>query len=66
MVARARRRRANVRSETHVFHNGWYGYKNYGIGLAAYASFYENPRAPEILKTVMDANKLLVTINSLS
>ncbi|UCF17778.1 MAG: hypothetical protein JSW59_09995, partial [Phycisphaerales bacterium] len=21
---------ANVRSETHVFHNGWYGYKNWG------------------------------------
>ena len=25
---------ANVRSETHVFHNGWYGYKHWGIGLA--------------------------------
>jgi hypothetical protein len=40
---------ANVRSETHVFHNGWYGYKNWGIGLAAYATYYENPRAETIL-----------------
>jgi len=40
---------ANVRSETHVFHNGWYGYKHWGIGLACYASYYENERAPEIL-----------------
>ncbi|MHC4740750.1 MAG: heparinase II/III domain-containing protein [Planctomycetota bacterium] len=43
---------ANVRSETHVFHNGWYGYKNWGIGLACYASYYEDPRAEEILKTL--------------
>lgn len=40
---------ANVRSETHVFHNGWYGYKHWGIGLACYATYYENDRAPEIL-----------------
>ncbi len=40
---------ANVRSETHVFHNGWYSYKNWGIGLGAYATYYENERAPEIL-----------------
>jgi len=40
---------ANVRSESHVFHNGWYGYKNWGIGLACYATYYENDRAPEIL-----------------
>ncbi|MBN2288152.1 MAG: hypothetical protein JXQ83_02395, partial [Candidatus Glassbacteria bacterium] len=40
---------ANVNSETHVFHNGWYGYKHWGIGLAAYATYYENERAPEIL-----------------
>jgi len=40
---------ANVRSETHVFHNGWYGYKNWGIGLACYAAYYENQRAPVIL-----------------
>jgi len=43
---------ANVRSETHVFHNGWYGYKNWGIGLACYATYYENDRAPAILKTL--------------
>jgi hypothetical protein len=40
---------ANVRSETHVFHNGWYGYKNWGIGLACYATYYENDRAATIL-----------------
>lgn len=40
---------ANRDSETHVFHNGWYGYKQWGIGLAAYASYDENPRAPQIL-----------------
>ncbi|KPK34438.1 MAG: hypothetical protein AMJ65_18320 [Phycisphaerae bacterium SG8_4] len=45
---------ANIRSETHVFHNGWYGYKNWGIGLACYATYYENPRAPEILETLED------------
>lgn len=43
---------ANVQSETHVFHNGWYGYKNWGIGLACYAAYYENPRAREILDTL--------------
>jgi hypothetical protein len=43
---------ANVHSETHVFHNGWYGYKHWGIGLACYATMGENPRAPEILKTL--------------
>ncbi len=41
---------ANVESETHVFHNAWYGYKNWGIGLACYASYYENPRAESILR----------------
>ena len=41
---------ANVRSETHVFHNGWYGYKHWGIGLACYASYYENERSPQILR----------------
>ena len=40
---------ANVNSETHVFHNAWYGYKHWGYGLAAYATWYENKRAPEIL-----------------
>lgn len=41
---------ANVKSETHVFHNAWYGYKNWGIGLACYASYHENPRARSILR----------------
>lgn len=40
---------ANVNSEVHVFHNAWYGYKHWGIGLACYATWYENPRAEEIL-----------------
>ncbi|MHC4890404.1 MAG: heparinase II/III domain-containing protein [Planctomycetota bacterium] len=43
---------ANVRSESHVFHNGWYGYKNWGIGLACYATYYENERAPVILRAL--------------
>ena len=43
---------ANVRSETHVFHNGWYGYKQWGIGLACYATYYENPRAAAILEAL--------------
>ncbi len=43
---------ANVRSETHVFHNGWYGYKHWGIGLACYAAYYDNDRAPAILSAL--------------
>ncbi|MBA2479466.1 MAG: heparinase II/III family protein [Planctomycetes bacterium] len=43
---------ANVGSETSPFHNGYYGYKNWGIGLACYATMYENPRAAEILATL--------------
>jgi hypothetical protein len=43
---------ANVQSETHVFHNAWYGYKNWGIGLACYATWYENPRAREFLRVL--------------
>ena len=43
---------ANVRSETHVFHNCWYGYKHWGIGLACYATYYENTRAVDILKAL--------------
>lgn len=43
---------ANVSSETSPFHNGWYGYKYWGIGLAAYATWYENERASEILATL--------------
>jgi len=38
--------------ETHVFHNGWYGYKNWGIGLACYATYHENARAAAILAGV--------------
>jgi len=41
-----------MRSETHVFHNGWYGYKNWGIGLACYATYHENARAAAILAGV--------------
>ncbi|HLA40534.1 MAG TPA: hypothetical protein VJ417_11070, partial [Candidatus Glassbacteria bacterium] len=40
---------ANVGSETSPFHNGWYGYKHWGIGMACYATWYENARAPEIM-----------------
>ena len=40
---------ANVTSETSPFHNGWYSYKHWGIGLAAYACYYENKRAPGFL-----------------
>ncbi|MBI5388260.1 MAG: heparinase II/III family protein [Verrucomicrobia bacterium] len=43
---------ANVTSEIHVFHNGWYGYKNWGIGLACYASYHENERSPVILRAL--------------
>jgi hypothetical protein len=43
---------SNVNSETHVFHNGWFGYKNWGIGLACYAAYHENPRASAILDTL--------------
>ncbi len=42
----------NVGSETSTFHNGFYGYKNWGIGLACYATYYENPKAPGYLKTL--------------
>ncbi|UCG58055.1 MAG: heparinase II/III family protein [Phycisphaerales bacterium] len=45
---------ANVRSETHVFHNGWYGYKSWGIGIACYATYHENERSPAILKALED------------
>ena len=40
---------ANVGSELAVFHNAWYGYKNWGYGLTAYATWYEWERAPKIL-----------------
>jgi len=44
----------NRESETHVFHNGWYGYKHWGIGVACYASYYENERSRAILKNLED------------
>jgi hypothetical protein len=43
---------ANVDSETHVFHNAWYSYKNWGIGIAALATYHENPRSPKIFESV--------------
>jgi hypothetical protein len=45
---------ANIPHETPVFFNGYYGYKMYGLGLAAYATWPENPRAEEILTYVHD------------
>jgi hypothetical protein len=42
----------NVDSELMVFHNAWYGYKHGGIGLACYATYHENPRAPAILRAL--------------
>lgn len=42
----------NVQSEVSVFHNAWYGYKNWGIGTACYATYYENERAPAILRVL--------------
>ena len=49
---------ANVASEPHVFHNGWYGYKHWGIGLACYSSYYENERAPAILRALEEDYRL--------
>lgn len=40
---------ANVNEEVGVFHNGFYGYKNWGVGLICYATMHENPRAAEFL-----------------
>lgn len=40
---------ANQGSELTVFHNGFYSYQNAGIGIASYATYYENPRvAPRL------------------
>ncbi|MBN1421672.1 MAG: heparinase II/III family protein, partial [Planctomycetes bacterium] len=44
----------NRDSETHVFHNGWYGYKQWGIGIACYATYHENPRAASILEALKE------------
>lgn len=43
---------ANVKSETQVFHNGWYSYKHWGIGLSCYATYHENELAPSYLQTM--------------
>ena len=43
---------ANVNSETAVFHNGWYGYKNWGIGIACLATWHENEQAPSYFHTL--------------
>jgi hypothetical protein len=39
-------RSRNRYEEPSVFHNGWYGYKMWGFGLGALASWHENPIAP--------------------
>ncbi len=43
---------ANVQSETSPFHNAWYSYKHWGYGLAALATWHDNPRAREIWETM--------------
>lgn len=43
---------ANEGSETHVFHNGWYAYKNWGVGIAALATYHENLKAPKIFEAL--------------
>ena len=43
---------ANVNVERGVFHNAWYSYKNWGYGIAAYATYYENPESPKLLKEI--------------
>ncbi len=35
-----------------VFHNGWWGYKNWGLGVGAYATYHENEQAKAILAGV--------------
>ncbi len=41
---------ANHESEPSVFHNGWYGYKHWGYGMAGYALMHDDPEAGTILK----------------
>jgi len=43
---------ANVDEERSPFHNGWYGYKNWGYGLAAYATYHDNPESPKLLRAI--------------
>ncbi|MBA3709471.1 MAG: heparinase II/III family protein [Planctomycetes bacterium] len=42
-------RDANVDEEPSPFHNGWYGYKHFGFGIAAMATLGEWATAPVIL-----------------
>jgi len=44
--------RININVETHVFFNGYYGYKMWGFGLAGYATWPDNPKAREIIDFV--------------
>jgi len=43
---------ANHESERSPFHNGFYSYKYWGIGMAGLATWGENPRAADILDLV--------------
>jgi len=43
---------ANIDVETHVFFNGYYGYKMWGFGMAGYATWPDNPKAREIIDFV--------------
>ena len=47
-----RSRDVNINEEVSPFHNGWYGYKMWGFGLACYATMFENPRAEEMLRGI--------------
>jgi len=40
---------ANADYGPSVFHNGWWGYKNWGLGIGAYATLHENEMARSIL-----------------
>jgi len=43
---------ANVNEERSPFHNAWFGYKNWGYGIGAYATYYENPVSPLLLRLI--------------
>jgi heparin/heparan-sulfate lyase len=44
----------NLTEEISTFHNGWYGYKNWGFGLACLAVYHEDPRGHELLAGLDD------------
>ncbi|MCW8130310.1 MAG: heparinase II/III family protein [Planctomycetota bacterium] len=46
-------REKNMGEEPSPFHNGWYGYKMWGFGLACLATWHENPAA-EAMFAVID------------